>query len=55
MTTRNQARIHTRFHRFAKIGQIFHKYKYYLMRKLSKLKSGEYPVSMTQKPKGKET
>ena len=39
MTTRNQARIHTGFHRFAKIGQ----------------KSDQYPVWMTQKPKGKET
>ena len=40
---RGRARIHTRFHRFTEIGQIFHnKYIFSKNFKLSKLKSGKW-------------
>ena len=47
-----QTRIHTGFHRFTKIGQIFHN-KYFLIKKkaLFKLKFGQYPVWMTLRPR----
>ena len=44
-----QARIHTGFHCFTKIGQSFHKELNFSWKKLFKLKSGQYPDWMTQK------
>ena len=44
-----QARIQTGFHRFTKIGQSFYKAINFSWKKLSKLKSVQYPDWMTQK------
>ena len=50
MFCHDQARIHTGFHRFTKIGQSFHKeLEFSWKKKLFKLKSGQYPDWMTQK------
>ena len=47
-----QARIHTGFHRFTEMGQIFYsKYIFDNKKTISKLKSGQYPVWMTRKPR----
>ena len=46
------ARIHTGFHRFTKIGQTFHNtYIFNKKETLFKLRSGQYPVRMTLKPR----
>ena len=46
------ARIHTSYHRFTEMGQIFHnKYIFDNKKTISKLNSGQYPVWMTRKPR----
>ena len=53
-----RCRIQTGFHRFTKIGQIFHEYWIYIFNEkkkvLSKLKSGKYPVWISQKPRKRD-
>ena len=46
-----QARIHTCFHRFTEIGQIFHNKYFSNNKNISKFKPRQYPAAMTRKPR----